>query len=133
MKSYRAFKLFVFISIFLISIIFNNCASIIHGNKQTIPVSSNPTGAQVTVDGQLYYTSPCELLLDRDKPYIITLTLEGYQTEQIVIDKGYSIWFFVGAIPGLIIPGPVYDLVSGSAYSLSPESVSVTLKKLKKK
>jgi hypothetical protein len=115
----------------LIALLSVNCASIIHGNKQIIPTSSNPTGAQVTVDGQIYYTSPCLVELERNKPYIVTLTLDGYQTEQIKLEKGFSSWFYIGIIPGLILPGPVYDLVSGSAYDLSPETVSVTLKKIK--
>lgn len=108
-----------------------NCASIIHGNKQFLPISSNPTGAQVTVDGQVYYTSPCIIELERDKPYIVTVSMEGYQTEQVKIERGFSVWFFVGIIPGLILPGPIYDLVSGSAYHLTPESVSINLKKIK--
>lgn len=125
-------KVFGIFIIILISFSNFNCASIIHGSKQYLPVSSNPTGAQVTVDGQIYYTSPCILELERNKPYIVTVTLEGYQTEQIKIEKGFSTWFFVGVIPGLIIPGPIYDLVTGSAYNLTPEAVSVNLKKIKK-
>jgi hypothetical protein len=129
----RAFKSFIVISIILISLFSFDCATIIHGSKQVVPVSSNPTGAQVTVNGQLYYNTPCELTLERDKPAIVTLTLEGYQTEQIKLEKGFSIWFFVGFVPGLVIPGPVTDLVTGSAYELTPESVTVNFKKLKKK
>jgi hypothetical protein len=128
-------KLFIFIilTVIFISLFSIDCATIIHGNKQVVPVSSNPTGAQVTVNGQLYYNTPCELLLEREKPAIVTLTLEGYQTEQVKLEKGFSIWFFVGIVPGLIVPGPVTDLVSGSAYQLTPESVTVNLKKVKKK
>jgi hypothetical protein len=133
MKKTEHAKKYLKISLLLIPLLFFNCASLIHGNKQIIPVSSNPTGAQITVNGNLYYNTPCELTLERDKPYIVTLTLDGYQTEQVQIEKGFSIWFFIGIIPGAIIPGPVIDLVSGSAYNLSPEAVTVTLKKLKKR
>jgi hypothetical protein len=133
MKYKKSFKALIIILIIFISLFSLDCATIIHGNKQVVPVSSNPTGAQVTVNGQLYYNSPCELTLDRDKPAIVTLTLEGYQTEQIRLDRGFSIWLFVGIIPGLVIPGPVIDLVTGSAYELTPDAVTVTLKKIKKK
>jgi hypothetical protein len=132
MKQIKSLPIHIVIMAFCL-LFFSSCASIIHGNKQIMPISSNPTGAQVTVDGQLYYNSPCELVLDRDKPYIVTLTMDGYQTEQVKLERGFSLWFFIGIIPGAILPGPIYDLVSGSAYQLNPEAVSVTLKKLKKK
>jgi hypothetical protein len=128
---YKINKIFYLLTFLILALVSLNCASIIHGNKQLIPISSNPTGAQVTVDGQMYYTSPCQVELEREKPYIVTLTLDGYQTEQIKLERGFSNWFYIGVIPGLIFPGPIYDLTSGSAYELSPVSISVTMKKLK--
>ena len=128
----RILNNFVYITLVVISFLSINCATIVHGTKQQVPISSNPTGAQVTVDGQIYYTTPCLLELERDKAHIVTFTLDGYQTEHIKIESSLSMWFYVGIIPGLIFIGPIYDLVSGGAYDLAPESVFANLKKPKK-
>jgi hypothetical protein len=116
----------------VISILSMDCATIVHGTTQYVPVSSNPTGAQVTVDGQIYYTTPCVIELERDKAHIVTFTLEGYTTEHMKIENSLSAWFYIGIIPGLIFIGPVYDLISGGAYELTPEMVFASLKKPKK-
>jgi hypothetical protein len=128
----KILKSFVYITFAAISILSINCATIVHGTKQQVPISSNPTGAQVTVDGQIYYTTPCLIELERNKAHIVTFTLDGYQTEHIKLESGLSTWFYVGIIPGLVLIGPVYDLISGGAYTLEPELVFATLKKPKK-
>ena len=125
------------ISVYTILVVFSllsiDCATIIHGSKQHISVSSSPTGAQVTVDGQIYYTTPCVIELERDKSHIVTFTMDSYQTEHVKLENKLSAWFFIGIIPGLIFFGPTYDLISGGAYEISPELVFATLKKPIKK
>lgn len=53
------------------------CATI-RGDKQKMTISSDPTGARLTVDGQ-QYTTPAEVLLKRKDTHRVTVEKDGYQ------------------------------------------------------
>ena len=58
--------------------------------KQEIPVSSNPIGATVLVDGTPMGTTPKRIALERNQNYMLTLVKEGYEQENVPITRRYQ-------------------------------------------
>ena len=103
------------------------CASIVQGTHQDIPISSDPSGAAVLIDGVREGSTPANLRLSRKKSHVVTLELEGYETENTTLTRSIG-----GAVVGNIIAGGVIgwgvDAANGSQYNLSPASVNVRLR-----
>jgi len=102
------------------------CATIVKGTTQEIPVSSEPTGARVSVDGSAAGTTPTTVTLSRKANHMVTIEKEGYQSESVAITKSMG-----GAVAGNIIAGGLVgwgvDAVSGAQYNLNPTTVNVRL------
>lgn len=108
----------------------SGCATIIKGTTQNIPVASDPTGADVTVNAQLYGQTPIDISMKRKRDHLVTISKEGYHPKSIPIVKSTG-----GAVWGNIIAGGLIgwgiDASSGSQNNLTPESISVKLEPLK--
>ena len=75
------------LSIFL----FQNCATIIRGKSQKIPVTSNPIGAKIIVNGIEIGNTPIELKLKRKKSHLIRIEKQGYNPFEIRITRKSSL------------------------------------------
>jgi hypothetical protein len=104
-------------------LLLNGCATLIHGSHQTIPITSDPPGAQLNIGGSQYIT-PADVSLARDQEYQAVVTKPGYETQTMEIHSSFSATTLVDLF--LIIPWAV-DLADGAAYSLEPESVQLHL------
>ena len=111
--------------------------------KQAIPVSSNPSGAEVSVDGVVVGKTPLRLHLERNAPHIVTFQLPGYRQEDVAVRKVYqerskletlsagisSAAFFgdVGMGMGSAVRESKNQEATGEAYLLEPSVIAVTL------
>ncbi|NIM91619.1 MAG: PEGA domain-containing protein [Candidatus Aminicenantes bacterium] len=66
---------------------FQHCATIIRGTSQEIPVTSNPSGAKIIVDGEEKGYVPVILKLKKKKSHIIQIKKEGYNTVEILTTR----------------------------------------------
>jgi len=82
---------FLFI-LFLTSILLApNCATLTRRSTQTIPVTSSPAGATVTVNGAQQGVTPLDLRLARkDKNQVIRIEYPGYNPLEIRMRRSYS-------------------------------------------
>lgn len=107
--------------------LFTGCASVIKGARQEIPISSDPTGALVIVDGKSNGTTPAKINLTRKHRHAVTLEKEGYITENISIEPKMGL-----AVAGNIIAGGLVgwgvDAITGAQYNLKPDSINVALR-----
>ncbi|NLJ10796.1 MAG: PEGA domain-containing protein [Treponema sp.] len=114
-----------------LSLMLSGCATIVSGTKQKVKVSSEPAKAQIVVigqDGKEYYKGgPGEISLPRSKTYTVEISMDGYATQKVSIDKSFNMWF-VGNICFGGIPGAVVDLITGSLWNLEPDTINITLK-----
>jgi len=62
------------------------CASIMHGTQQDIGISSNPTGAQVTIDNREGATTPYIAKLSRKNNHIVKIAMDGYAPAELSLD-----------------------------------------------
>ena len=116
------------VSLALVAAVVSGCASIIHGSRQDIRVTSNPSGAVVRVNlNNIATTTPGVLNLNRKEiGYVLTFEKEGYKPVEVSLRRTIGGWLFGNIIFGGII-GIVIDFASGSAYKLTPSEVEVAL------
>jgi hypothetical protein len=107
-------------------VVFTGCATIVKGTTQTIPVSSDPSGADVRLDGLLYGQTPTTLEVKRKRNHLILIEKTGYQPKSVPITKNIG-----GAVWGNILAGGLIgwgvDATSGAQYNLTPEVITVKL------
>lgn len=106
--------------------VFTGCATIVKGTTQTIPVSSDPSGADVTLDGLSYGQTPTTLEVKRKRNHLVVIEKTGFSPKSVPITKNVG-----GAVWGNILAGGLIgwgvDATSGAQYNLTPEVISVKL------
>jgi hypothetical protein len=124
----RLFNHFVALALIALTSFSVGCASIVKGTTQAIPVSSNPNGADVTLDGNKVGQTPVSVEVKRKSDHLMTISKPGYESENIAITRNLG-----GAVFGNILAGGLVgwgvDAVSGAQYNLTPATISVTLYK----
>ena len=101
------------------------CATIVRGTSQDIPIQSHPAHARVFVDGVDMGITPTVLNLTRSKPHSIRLSLAGHEDVMINLDRKFKLGAsVVGNIFSFGIVGLVVDVANGSAYQLTPDTVT---------
>lgn len=110
-----------------------SCGTIVHGTTQEVPISSNPSNAEVIVkrigeaDPVFTGKTPCKAKLDRKYEYEVWVKVEGYKENKIVLRKSMSGAFLGNILCGGII-GIVVDISNGAMNNLEPGTINVTLK-----
>ena len=112
------------------SLLPSGCATIVRGTHQDIPVTSDPSGAQVTADNQAWGLTPTIVQLERKRPHVITIELDGYHSVTATItsrQQGDALAgnCLIGGIPGMAV-----DSATGASYGLTPESIRASLLKV---
>jgi uncharacterized protein YceK len=124
MKKHAA--LLVLFCIVSASALLSGCATIVKGTTQIIPVSSDPTGARVTLDNSPAGTTPTTVTLSRKQNHMVVIEKEGFTPESIALTKSMG-----GAVAGNIIAGGLIgwgvDAMTGAQYNLAPNTISVRL------
>ncbi len=93
----------------------SGCGTIMHGNKQTLHITSSPPGADVLYDGLIRGVTPCDVSVSR-RPLKIDLVLwkAGYRAKKLEIWNRVSPWALLGNVAVGGIPGWVFDAATGS-------------------
>jgi len=104
----------------------SGCATIIHGTKQDVGISSTPSGATVAIDVTDQGVTPVVTKLRRKENHTVRIQLAGYQAYETTLTHSVSGWVWGNiAFGGLI--GLAVDAASGGIYKLTPEQVSGSL------
>jgi hypothetical protein len=104
------------------------CATILRGTGHGIGISSQPPGAEVTIDNQILGITPVSAKLRRKDNHQIVIQMEGYEPYAIMLTRQTSGWVFGNILfgPGVLI-GLAVDAIAGGMYTLSPGQVSADL------
>ena len=106
---------------------------------QTVPVFSDPSGAEVTVDGISKGQTPVSLVLERNKDHMVVVAKEGYKPVAIAVSKNLNPQdLAVKSVLRMTDSGlsndarnPFEELkiseATGRGYQLQPQVVNVTL------
>lgn len=109
------------------------CASIIHGPRQRVSISSTPEGAHISVDGKHIGTTPLTAKIRRKGPNVLQFSSEGYLSETIHVESSYEVyWLAVNSIWLYGWPlGVLFDLAAGSPYVLDRDNFHLRLTRKK--
>ncbi len=128
-KEHYMQKIFICAVLMVFILTMSGCATITCGPNQRVPVSTNPPGATVSVDGTGSHKTPTTLKLRRKTDHNLIFTKEGYETEHVLLMHVIS-----GAVAGNILLGGLIgwgvDAMTGAQWKLVPESVHVEMKRL---
>lgn len=102
------------------------CCTIIHGTHQDFAIGSQPTNAEVTVDGKILGHTPVTATLTRKDNHTLRIALAGYQPYEINVTHHVSGWVFGNIIFGGLI-GLAVDAITGGLYALDSEQVMAQL------
>lgn len=102
------------------------CATIVKGTTAKIPVASEPTAADVLVDGNLVGQTPATVVLKKSSSHLVTIQKVGYQPKSVPVVQTVG-----GAVWGNILAGGLIgwgvDASNGAQYNLIPTTIVVKL------
>ncbi len=109
-----------------LSILLSSCASIVNGSKDEVSIMSNPTAAEIFVNGRQMGPTPGIISLTRGEYHLVEIKKDGYAPISIRTSKSVSGWIFGNIICGGLI-GLAIDFITGSAYDVEPDNIHVNL------
>ena len=113
------------ISIFLLFT--QACGTIMQGTTQQVGISSNPSNASVTINGQNHGNTPMIIDLKRKDSHMVRIQLDGYQPYETNLTRSTSGWVWGNIVFGGLI-GLVVDASAGGMYKLTPEQIDSELR-----
>lgn len=103
------------------------CATLFNSGSANVPMSSDPTGAEVIVDGNRRGTTPVTLELDNNSKHTVVFQKEGYK--DVTCELGTSVgagWVVLDVLGGL---APIIiDAATGKWKSLNTKNCNVTMR-----
>ena len=129
-KTILMFQKAVLFSILTLCILsFSDCATLIHGSKQTLFLTCEPKIASVYVDGAYIGETPMRTWLKRGKSHQLKLQLAGYKPFEAELKRKIDGWTFGNIAFGWLV-GLAVDAATGSMYRLSPRDIYPELSSL---
>lgn len=102
------------------------CATVKHGPRQLVTISSDPPGATATIEpGGQRVATPAEVELDRKNDYRVRFELAGHATRELVLGRDQSAAMAGNAPIGMI--GFAVDATTGAGYELGPDPLHAIL------
>lgn len=107
------------------------CATVTRGSSQEFRVESTPVGARVeTSNGFRCDATPCEFKISRKNPFSVSVSLDGYVTQEHEIETKVAGAGAAGMAGNLLVGGiigGVVDASSGAMNDLTPNPLIVRL------
>lgn len=111
---------------YVLVLVLSGCATVVNGRTEQVGLSSNPAGAEATVDGNEKVITPGIVSLKRDEPHTVIFHKDGYQDFSATLTPESSGWVWGNILAGGII-GAAVDMSTGAASKLSRDNVTANL------
>lgn len=105
-------------TVLLTSILITSCAGVFKGTEQTLTFTSEPSGAEVMLDGQSLGVTPLSVKVKKNKYDTVMLKLAGHKTVTRPLEKSYD----AVALVNVFWDSSTTDLITGAAYEYSPNT-----------
>jgi hypothetical protein len=118
--------------------VLSGCATIVHNGPRSIPVTSSPPGAKVTI-----YDRSNKLVVTNTTPFVAQLPMKfgyfqpqnyrlefempGHQNAVVNLESAVSGWYFGNLLFGGLIGMLIVDPLTGAMYNLTPEKIEQPL------
>ena len=99
-------------------------------SRQSVGISSTPTGATVIVDNVEKGKTPLVVDLTRKDPHFVKIEMPGYKPYEVAFSRSTSGWVWGNLVFGGLI-GLAIDAISGGLYKLTPTEVQAVLQENK--
>lgn len=103
-----------------------SCATLFKGTSEEVNFGSNPSGAEVWVDGKMMGKAPINFTLITKKTYVIEFKYQG-QTKTVNLNNHVGAGWIVLDVLGGLIP-VIIDAVTGAWYSFDQKNINVDFK-----
>ena len=105
----------------------SGCATIFHGDTETLRITSEPSGATVRIDEHRRGTTPLEVELPSHRGYAIRLDHEGYATAWTNVAREALIGYYVLDVIFTLGIGIYVDLATKSITGFETNDIHVTM------
>ncbi len=110
----------------------SGCATAIYGRKQEVSLSSEPSGARVTIDETQVGITPTTAMLSREDPHSVRIEKPGYVTYETTTASVEKPLKDLLDVPGAIVFPPLLLIILvdrwlGGTYEIHPTEVSAQL------
>ncbi len=107
-------------------LVIGGCATIVAGGPDRVPVTTNPPGAYVYLDGEVVGQTPLVIVLDRQRSLgDIRIYYPGFNPVVITRYRSFNLWtlgnFFLAMIPVVV------DLVTGNWQQFDDDEIAISL------
>jgi len=102
------------------------CATLFAHKTTAVSMNSNPTGAEVWIDGNRAGTTPVTIDLDHKSEHVVVFIKEGYEEVSCRLNRKVGAGWVVLDVLGGLFP-IVIDAATGSWHSLDADVCNVTL------
>lgn len=114
------------LAILLGAVMSTSCATFVNGDRVSLPVSTTPSGATVTLEGRTY-TTPVTLEVPRGEgDFNLHIEKPGYQPIDIKLTESYDGWLWGNLLIGGLL-GLAIDFATGDAYDIEPEVLHIAM------
>ena len=72
----------------------SGCASLMHGDHQSVTLYTDPPEADVILDERLHVTAPGRVSLNRKEDHTARIEKAGYEPVTVRIERGMSNWVY---------------------------------------
>lgn len=106
------------------TVVFPGCATLHHGGRQPIHITSSPSGASVVIDSTTHGVTPLTAKLRRGKNHVIMIRKDGYHSYQSELGKRINGWYWANV---LFLIGFAIDPLTGAMFELEPSNIHADL------
>jgi hypothetical protein len=97
------------------------------GGDQTVRITSDVPGADVTVDGLPAGATPAEVKLSRRSTHTVEVAAAGFETTRLAVAPQFNPWVIGNVVFGGVV-GIVVDFATGATTTLKPNELTVKLR-----
>lgn len=102
------------------------CATLLARKTTPVSMNSNPTGAEVWIDGNRAGTTPVTVTLDHRQEHVVVFTKDGYAESSCRLNRKVGAgWVVLDVVLGLI--PVIVDAATGAWQSLDSDVCNVQL------
>ena len=119
-----------YLVVFISAIFIQNCATVTRGSQQAWTVTSDPSNALVRVSTGLSCTTPCTLDVKRRPGFTVTISKEGYKSQNANVVSQISGGGGTALAGNLILGGIIgagVDASTGAMNELTPNPLHLIL------
>jgi hypothetical protein len=102
------------------------CATVLKGNTQEVTFASDPSKAEVYINGTYFGETPFHLNLDSTNTYAVEFRKSGYSSKTVLINSEVGVaWVLLDVLTGFV--PVVVDALTGDWKTLDTNNVVMIL------